>query len=480
MNGTARWHSRGNPPPRIASLYSEPEQDAPEQSGVNRGGTWTADGKPGGSKLKKSDLGFDQVILDNGGSPLKRGAGCVVLNGDNHILLGRRTDDFKWVTPGGHVEEGEDFKEGACRELLEETGLRALDPIELAGGVHGNYDTRTFLVRDVAGDLRGNGELTDLQFFDLNTIPWNNMRDYAAEAIRAYANHIPLSKSRKLKDLETAEILSKALARYDASNVAQIVGSGAFKFLKESIAGMEAENPREIPFDTYVLVVRKHFDDSYSGEVRDGHKVVHKFVNCTPQTIALNLMGLFEWYSPEDEGLIGELSDTVPDVIIADKMKTLSDDYKKNNLANIYTEMENIRKEVRNGVAVDVQQVEARITKLFDKLEEYVNRVAGKHNELSRAVGSEIDELEAKIKELQAKVEQLAKVPSDIEAIQTKPVDPIRVLDEEYCYLSKPQIEVSPNGKIKISFPDDWQDLEKENLLRDLRAKVVKKVTKDD
>ena len=449
---------------------------------MNRGGTWTEDGKPAGSaKLKKSDLGFDQVILDNRGmAPTKRGAGCIVVNGDNCILLGRRHDDLKWVNPGGHVEEGEDFKTGACRELREETGLEALDATELSSRVHGDYDTRTFLVRATSGELRGNGELSELQYFDIKDLPWNNMRDYAVNSIRDWSESGLLRKSKKLKDLESSELLSKSLARVDASKITQMIGSGAMKFLQDAVQGMQEEAPRDIPFDSHIISIRKHFDGTYSGRILDGHKTVHKFINCTLQTIALNMMGLFEWYSPEDEGLVGDLSTEVPDGVIVDGIKNLSDEYKKNNLASIYTEMENIRKEIRNGVAIDVQQVESRITKLFDKLEEYVSKVASKHNELTRAVGSEIDELEIKIRELQTKVEQLGKVPSKVEAIQTKPVDPDRVLDEEYCYLSKPQIEISPNGKIKITFPDDWQDLEKENLLRDLRARMVKKASRHD
>lgn len=57
------------------------------------------------------------------------GVQAIVRRGD-HVLLGLRANTFghgTWGLPGGHLEVGESLVEAAGRELLEETGIRALD-----------------------------------------------------------------------------------------------------------------------------------------------------------------------------------------------------------------------------------------------------------------------------------------------------------------------------------------------------------------
>lgn len=65
----------------------------------------------------------------HGSSESKRVSTVAVKHGD-HILLGKRRDNGKWTTPGGHLEDGENHHEGALRELHEESGIQ-LEPYEI-------------------------------------------------------------------------------------------------------------------------------------------------------------------------------------------------------------------------------------------------------------------------------------------------------------------------------------------------------------
>ena len=59
----------------------------------------------------------------------------LILNAEDRLLLfrfehkrGPLAGQSFWATPGGAVDSGESFEEAACREMLEETGIRIDDP----------------------------------------------------------------------------------------------------------------------------------------------------------------------------------------------------------------------------------------------------------------------------------------------------------------------------------------------------------------
>ena len=56
--------------------------------------------------------------------PDKRVATVAVMHG-SHLLMGKRRDNGKWTTPGGHANDGEDLHSAAVRELEEESGIKA-------------------------------------------------------------------------------------------------------------------------------------------------------------------------------------------------------------------------------------------------------------------------------------------------------------------------------------------------------------------
>ena len=57
----------------------------------------------------------------------------IIIELESGILFIKRTNPpFGWALPGGYVDYGESLEEAACREALEETGLK----IELLGQFH--------------------------------------------------------------------------------------------------------------------------------------------------------------------------------------------------------------------------------------------------------------------------------------------------------------------------------------------------------
>jgi 8-oxo-dGTP pyrophosphatase MutT (NUDIX family) len=65
----------------------------------------------------------------------------LLIDGQQRVLLFCGADPAEpergsfWFTPGGGLDPGESVRDGAVRELFEETGLRC-DPDELGGPVH--------------------------------------------------------------------------------------------------------------------------------------------------------------------------------------------------------------------------------------------------------------------------------------------------------------------------------------------------------
>lgn len=485
LHGKGRCsHPRGCPPKSVAAKYAS-NKDAPESKDNDRGGHWTSEhhekhGKgekvkrKSNKKLKKS---FEQYYRG-------QGVGVVVTNDSGHILIGMG-DDGKWQTPGGHVDPGEDFIQAAKRELKEETGLSAGDLNEIGHARINGNDSKIFLVDSFSGKMKDTDELKDLKFAPLHSVLDWDLRDCCRIGLEIYA-HSALKKSNKLQDLVAFEKLSKNILRgengrtatFDVSHgeALRLVGNGCFRMLRAAVKDMGEEDFRDIKIDSYTISLRKHMNDVYSGRISDGHKVVHQFTNKSLPQLCADVMSVFEWYSDKDEKVFDILDeDKLPDDAIYGGLEQLTDNYRKHNLANIYTEVENMRKEIRTGVAVDLQQVENKIMSLFDKLENSLLTVVDKHNKLNEDAGKEIEELESKLLELQEKVDELSKKPSKVDVVQSKKVDPKKIYENQYMYLPKPKIEIDGKGQISITFDKEWTDLEKSNFLYDMKARIIKK-----
>jgi 8-oxo-dGTP pyrophosphatase MutT (NUDIX family) len=494
LHGQVKDGPRGRPPKSVASKYTSPGKDAPDSKHNDRGGTWGEEHhkrakekvKEDRVKRKKSKKelkkAFDEYLEKK--HDTKECAAILVMDQHNRILLGEHNKGGL-AFPGGHCHPGEAFEDAAIRESSEETGcsIRATGEI-WRGKTNGNH-VRVYLGEIISGKPKdtksdhGKESMKNWKWYELDKLPWGEMRDCCVEPIRDFVGK---RFGKSLKGMIAMEKLEKNIIRQKGNAVFEVthgdalrlVGNGMFRLLKKVVEGMQDEEFKDVLIDTYKVSIRRHISDVFSGRVSDGHKIIYQFTNKSLPELTAALMSVFEWYMPEDEMELHNLyDDHLNDDVIHGGLNELVENYRRHNIGEIYSEMETIRETMRNGVAVDLQQVETRVMRLFDKLEEAVHEVSGKHNQLTQAVGKDIDELEAKLKELQSKINEPAPAPQVVEAYSAHPANKDRVHDAYYSYLSKPRIDIAPNGKITITFSSDWQDLEKENFLKDMRARAI-------
>lgn len=428
-----------------------------------------------------------------------RAAACVVISDSGgQILTGISASTGLMELPGGHAEKDETFEETARRELKEETGIEAIDMIEIGNGRFEGNHAAFFLVTKFKGSAKDSSELKSVSFRDVLDLPVDTMRGCAVAGLNMWLDHQELeteaahAKMKMLKSLKGmvfAEELKKNIIRSQVGSgvvhdmthgdALKLVGNGTFRFLRKITKDMGDEDFREVKIDMYTLHLRKHSNDVYSGRITDGHKLVHQWTNRSLPAMAAELMSVFEWYSPGDEKELMEVDEKdLSDEAIEGGLSGLVDKYKKHNIGEIYGEMEHIREEIRSGSAVDIQQVEQKIMKLFDKLEASLHSHGDKHNALCQESGKEIDALHAKLLDLQSKIDSLGKHPSKVEAFSSNPANPDHVYDDGYMYLPKPRVTITPDGRITIEFENQWNGMDRENFLKDMKAKVLKKRVK--
>lgn len=500
LHGKGGTSARGDRVPKsVAGKYTAPGKGAPDSKGkAHEGGRWDekhhakdkkhVDEKRLERKKKrakdrdKMNKALEEYLVKN----QRKAAGILVVDTEGRVLLGQRHDNGLWACPGGHVDDGESFEEAALRELREEAGIVGKEPSTLVHKQYRGYDSKTFFVKSFKGKIKSNGEMNNLKWHYISDIPWNNLTDYAADAIQALFKE-KLTKYNDLQVMIASEELQKNIIRsgnapantvYEVTHgdALRMVGNGTFRMLRDAVKDMGDEDFKDVKVDNYTLHIRKHTNDVYSGRVNDGHKQVHQFTNRSLPAVAVELMSVFEWYAPEDEKELEVLDESsLSDDAISGGLNSLVENYRKHNIVNIYSEMENIREEMRNGMAVDLQQVEQKIMKLFDKLEDTVFEIVDKHNDLADEAGDAVDLLESKLRELQTKIDEMSKQPVSVDAYSGAPRNDRKVHEEFYSYLPRPEVIISPDGHIKISFGSEWTPMERENFLQDMRARVIKR-----
>lgn len=109
-------------------------------------------------------------------------ATLLVVHDDTSILLGKKKKGLgtgKWNGFGGRVEENESIEEAAARELEEEAGIVATDPIKhgvlmLTGETDHDIELHIFRATKFVGDPTESDEMNP-QWFLHEEIPFHNM-----------------------------------------------------------------------------------------------------------------------------------------------------------------------------------------------------------------------------------------------------------------------------------------------------------------
>lgn len=129
-----------------------------------------------------------------------------IFNENNEILLTQRSatvrEPGKWCLPGGHLEVGEFWLDGAVRETQEEVGITVKQAI-LCGiysdpkltvtqdvlkpeGYHGQFVVALFKVLSYEGDIACNEEVEDWDWFDPHNLPDPILKSHPVRALDAF------------------------------------------------------------------------------------------------------------------------------------------------------------------------------------------------------------------------------------------------------------------------------------------------------
>ncbi|MEU6325948.1 NUDIX domain-containing protein [Streptomyces sp. NPDC047049] len=111
----------------------------------------------------------------------------VVVREDGRVLVIKRADNGAWEAPGGVLELDERPEDGACREVLEETGIKV--ETERLTGVYKNMNrgvvALVFRCRVVGGEERTSDESVDVHWFSRDEVESHMVEAYAVRVLDA-------------------------------------------------------------------------------------------------------------------------------------------------------------------------------------------------------------------------------------------------------------------------------------------------------
>ena len=158
-------------------------------------------------KKLREKIGHDPIFMP--------AVACFIYK-DGKLLLQRRTDDSKWAAHGGAMEFGEEILETLDREIMEELGVKPINPqfLKVYAGkdLHYFYPggdevygvTIFYLVEEYEGDLKINPEeVSEIKWFDINGLP--ELRELHKPDVRPIMEVVEYLKGRGNKANYLAE-----------------------------------------------------------------------------------------------------------------------------------------------------------------------------------------------------------------------------------------------------------------------------------
>jgi mutator protein MutT len=106
-------------------------------------------------------------------------ASCIISDDYGRFLLLHRyaTEESRWETPGGKVEEEETLEDAAVREMREELGIAVIIDVKLGTAVvelpDNDYEITWFRAKIVGGQpqVMEQDMFDDLEYFDIEDLP---------------------------------------------------------------------------------------------------------------------------------------------------------------------------------------------------------------------------------------------------------------------------------------------------------------------
>lgn len=281
-----------------------------------------------------------------------------------------------------------------------------------------------------------------------------------------YARRGPIKKT----DDTTIEDLVKAFERRDDYTLVdprefygaiQSVNRKVLSWVTDITKGMDIGEMKETTLPTGARIkVRKLANDMYSGHLIDkSGSIDHLYDRLTIPALASQIMSVYEVYDEETEN---------------------------SDLLSLKAEIERLNKDIRDSKikdGIERGEIEKRLTQVLDKIDHLEKLSNELEQDVKTVIEKEENEVKKKLLTLKNRVEE--DIESKLEVVTARKAgEPGECIDCNsspcvcYTHLSRPSIDVFPDGRVNILFKSDWNSLDKTNFLKTMKMVVDRKMKK--